>query len=159
MRGPTVHARQAGKPMHACLIHATAITLTGAPINMTIRGFNLGRKGAVVFRPQDLVDAAAIAAANAAAAAAAEAAGEPLPQRLLHLLRALLVGGWASWMRLEGERCQYSPCSVQLSCAAECAFQQVQNDSAARLPNALIPSALATPVRACRRQAEGCASL
>ena len=39
----------------------------------------------------------------AAAAAAAEAAGEPLPQRLLHLLRALLVGGWASWMRLEGE--------------------------------------------------------
>ena len=42
------------------------------------------------------------AAAAEAAAAAAEAAGEPLPQRLLHLLRALLVGGWASWMRLEG---------------------------------------------------------
>lgn len=42
-------------------------------------------------------------AAAEAAAAAAEAAGEPLPQRLLHLLRALLVGGWASWMRLEGE--------------------------------------------------------
>lgn len=41
--------------------------------------------------------------AATAAAAAAEAAGEPLPQRLLHLLQALLVGGWASWMRLQGE--------------------------------------------------------
>lgn len=41
--------------------------------------------------------------AAATAAAAAAAAGEALPQRLLHLLRALLVGGWASWMRLEGE--------------------------------------------------------
>ena len=56
----------------------------------------------------------------AAAAAAAEAAGEPLPQRLLHLLRALLVGGWASWMRLEGESRPWSslgrPCWVQLMC-------------------------------------------
>lgn len=46
--------------------------------------------------------AAGVGHVEAAAAAAAEMAGEPLPQRLLHLLRALLVGGWASWMRLEG---------------------------------------------------------
>ncbi|PRW59457.1 mediator of RNA polymerase II transcription subunit 12 isoform X1 [Chlorella sorokiniana] len=45
----------------------------------------------------------------AAAAAAAEAAGEPLLQRLLHLLRALLVGGWASWMRLEGGKLRDVP--------------------------------------------------
>lgn len=63
--------------------------------------------------PAVRTDAAAAAAAGAGtvsghatatAAAAAAAAGEPLPQRLLHLLRALLVGGWASWMRLEGGR-------------------------------------------------------
>ncbi|KAL4423112.1 hypothetical protein ABPG77_004795 [Micractinium sp. CCAP 211/92] len=47
--------------------------------------------------------------AAATAAAAAAAAGEPLPQRLLHLLRALLVGGWASWMRLEGGKLRDVP--------------------------------------------------
>ncbi|KAL4854931.1 hypothetical protein ACK3TF_004402 [Chlorella vulgaris] len=49
------------------------------------------------------------AAAVAAAAAAAAAAGEPLSQRLLHLLRALLVGGWASWMRLQGGKLRDVP--------------------------------------------------
>ncbi|KAL4458306.1 hypothetical protein ABPG75_013171 [Micractinium tetrahymenae] len=63
-------------------------------------------------------DAAAAAAGSvgtvggrvaATAAAAAAAAGEPLPQRLLHLLRALVVGGWASWMRLEGGKLRDVP--------------------------------------------------
>jgi hypothetical protein len=57
------------------------------------------------------------AAAVAAAAAAAAAAGEPLSQRLLHLLRALLVGGWASWMRLQGEAAEYC-CPAALPCPA-----------------------------------------
>lgn len=53
-------------------------------------------------RASTVAAGAAAGPAASAAAAAADAAGEPLPQRLLHLLRALLVGGWASWMRLQG---------------------------------------------------------
>mgnify|MGYP001810561043 CR=1 FL=1 len=73
--------------------------------------------------PAAQADAAAASGADgqaaATAAAAAAAAGEPLPQRLLQLLRALLVGGWASWMRLEGAwaggLAQVLPCSRRAS--------------------------------------------
>lgn len=101
--------------------------------------------------PAVCADAAAAAAdcagtvsgrAAATAAAAAAAAGEPLPQRLLHLLRALLVGGWASWMRLEG-----GPAGV----AASAACRQHVRRMCSR-PCASTPSA-ASPALPCRRQA------
>ncbi|KXZ53328.1 hypothetical protein GPECTOR_7g1222 [Gonium pectorale] len=42
--------------------------------------------------------------AAAAAAAAATAAGEALPERLLHVLCALVCGQWASWLKPPGQK-------------------------------------------------------
>ena len=84
------------------------------------------------------------------------AAGEPLPQRLLHLLHALNKGGWASWMRPEGEvGPKATRCNVWRGERVACC----QPGGAARGPpprpwgsHAVPTAALPSPPRAAGRQ-------